>query len=185
MALGTWWRGDTLPELPALASFSIHIATDKKLLAQMNSTSTQEVDARIQNGNHAYIALIEDIPVAYGWVATQSAGVREIGLSFTLPQHNSYLWDFQTLPEWRGRGIYPHFLQAILRQELHDVERFWILYKPGEIAAEKSIRKAGFSFLGELVFTNSRVSGITLFDNSERAHIGASVLNLPVVAEEP
>ena len=143
--------------------------------------SVQEVDTRLQNGNHAYLAFLQETPVAYGWVATQSAG--EIGLSFTLPQHNSYLWDFQTLPEWRGRGIYPHFLQEILLQEMNTVERFWILYKPGEIAAEKSIRKAGFLFLGELVLTKGQVSGISLFNRDERARIGADVLNLPVVIE--
>lgn len=184
MALGTWWRDDTLPILPPLQSFSAHISTDTALIAKMNDISVQEVDARMQNGNHAYVAFIGETPVAYGWVATQHAGVREIQLSFTLPPHNSYLWDFQTLPEWRGRGIYPHFLQAILRQEMDKVERFWILYKPGEIAAEKSIRKAGFHFLGELVLTEGHVSGITLFNNSERAHIGATILNLPVVTNE-
>ncbi len=183
MALGTWWRGDTLPELPALQLFSAQISSDKALIAKMSNVSVQEVEARMQSGNSAYVAFIEEAPVAYGWVATQSAGVREIQLSFTLPPHNSYLWDFQTLPEWRGRGVYPHFLQAILRQEMHFVERFWILYKPGEIAAEKSIRKAGFHFLGELVLSEGHVSGITLFNNSERAHIGAAILNLPIVAK--
>ena len=64
------------------------------------------------------------------------------------------------------------------------VERFWILYKPGEIAAEKSIRKAGFLFVGELAITEGHVSGITLFNASEHAHIGAAILNLPVVANE-
>ena len=184
MALGTWWRGDILPELPPLQSFSAHISTDTALIANMNAISVQEVEARQQQGNHAYVAFIGETPVAYGWVATQHAGVREIQLAFTLPSHNSYLWDFQTLPEWRGRGIYPHFLQAILKQEMDEVERFWILYKPGEIAAEKSIRKAGFHFLGELVLTEGHVSGITLFNGSERARIGATILNLSIIAEE-
>ncbi len=184
MALGTWWRGDTLPELSPLPAFSAHMSTDIALIAKLSDISVQEVNARMKNGNSAYLAFIEETPISYGWVATQSAGVREIGLSFTLPPHNSYLWDFQTLPEWRGRGVYPHFLQAILRQEMHSVERFWILYKPGEIAAEKSIRKAGFDFLGELVLSEGHVSGITLFNNSERAHISATILNLPVVVEE-
>ena len=184
MALGTLWHGDTLPNLPPLQFFSAQISTDTTLIAEMNAIPVQEVETRVQNGNHAYLAFIQETPVAYGWVATQSAGVREIHLAFTLPPHNSYLWDFQTLPEWRGRSIYPHFLQAILKQEMHSVERFWILYKPGEIAAEKSIRKAGFHFLGELVLTKGRVSGITLFNHRERAKIGATILNLPVVADE-
>ncbi|GAC1643099.1 MAG: hypothetical protein NVS4B12_07010 [Ktedonobacteraceae bacterium] len=184
MALGTWWRGDTLPKLPALSSFSIQVSTDRELIAKLNNISLQEFDARIQAGNHAYLAFIDKTPVAYGWVATQGAGVHEIQLAFTLPPQNHYLWDFETLAAWRGRGIYPHFLQAIIRREMHLVERFWILYKPGEIAAEKSIRKAGFHFLGELVLTQGRVSGITLSNTSERAYIGATILNLPVVEED-
>ncbi|GAC1656497.1 MAG: hypothetical protein NVS4B12_29000 [Ktedonobacteraceae bacterium] len=181
MALGTWWRGDTLPNLPMLPSFSVCVSTERKLIASLNTLSLQEVDNRFQTGNHAYLAFIDETLVAYGWVATQGGGVREIQLSFTLPAQNRYLWDFQTLPAWRGRGIYPHFLQAIIRQEMHLTERFWILYQPGNTAAEHSIRKAGFHFLGELVLTEGHVSGFVLFEKSERAHIGAAMLNLPVV----
>ncbi len=110
--------------------------------------------------------------------------MREIQLSFTLAPQNRYLWDFQTLPEWRGRGIYPHFLQAILRAEMHFAERFWILYAPGNDTAEHSIRKAGFQFLGELVLTKGRVTGFTLFNKGERALVGAAFLELPIVTEE-
>ncbi len=107
MALGTWWRGDALPDLPPLSSFSIRITEDKQLLSTLNNLSLQEVDNRLQTGNHAYFAFVDETLVAYGWVATQNGGVREIQLSFTLAPQNRYLWDFQTLPEWRGRGIYP------------------------------------------------------------------------------
>jgi GNAT superfamily N-acetyltransferase len=184
MALGTWWHGDTLPDLPVLPSFSIHATEDKQLLAKLNNVLPQEVNNRFQTGNHAYLTYIDEAIVAYGWVATQSAGVREISLSWTIPPQNRYLWDFQTRPEWRGRGIYPHFLQAILCAEMHRAERFWILYAPGNEAAEHSIRKAGFQFLGELVLTHGRVTGFTLFEKSERALAGAAFLQLPVVANE-
>ncbi len=184
MALGTWWRGDTLPDLPPLPSFSIRITTDKQLLAKLNNTSLQEVDSRFQTGNHAYLAFVDEAPVAYGWVATQNGGVREIHLSFTLAPSNRYLWDFQTLPEWRERGIYSHFLQAILHAEMHLAERFWLLYAPGNDAAEHSIRKAGFQFLGELVLTKGRVTGFTLFNKGERALEGAAFLQLSVVNDE-
>jgi len=183
MALGTWWRGDTLPNLPAM-SLSIRVSDDRERIAQLNSISLEEFDRRVQTGNYAYLASIEDALVAYGWVATQDAGIAEIKLTFTLPPQNHYLWDFQTLPEWRGRGIYPHFLQAIIRQEIHHVERFWILFQPGNVAAEHSIQKAGFLFVGELVLTQGHVSGFTLFNKSERATIGANILNLPIVTKE-
>ncbi len=184
MALGTWWRGDTLPNLPTLPSFSIHTTEDKQLLAKLNNLSLQEVNNRFQTGNFAYLAYIEEVVVAYGWVSAQSAGVSEISLSWSIPPQNLYLWDFQTLPEWRGRGIYPHFLQAILRAEMHVAERFWILYAPGNEAAEHSIRKAGFQFLGELVLTHGRVTGFMLFEKSERALAGAAFMQLPIDVHE-
>jgi GNAT superfamily N-acetyltransferase len=184
MALGTWWRGDSLPNLPALPLFSVRPSTDTTLIAKLNDLSLQEIDARFQNGNSAYLAFIDETPVAYGWVATKSGGVEEIGLAFTLAPGNRYLWDFQTLPEWRGRGIYACFLQAIIRQEMQLAERFWLLYKPGSVAAERSIRNAGFHILGELVLTDDHVSGFELFEQSDRAIIGAALLQLPVVVED-
>ena len=184
MALGTWWRGDALPNLPTLPSFSIQLSNDRERIAQLNNISLQEFDQRIQIGNHVYLAFLAESLVAYGWVATKSAGVAEIELAFTLPSHNRYLWDFQTLPEWRGRGIYPHFLQAIIRQEMHLVERFWILFQPGNVAAERSIQKAGFLFVGELALTEGHVSGFTLFNTSKRATTGANILNLLIAYEQ-
>lgn len=184
MALGTWWRGDALPDLPALPSFSISMSKDRELIAKLNTITLQEFDARVQAGNYVYLAFLDEVLVAYGWVATKEGGVEGIHLSFSLPPQNRYLWDFQTLPEWRGRGIYPHFLQAIIRQEMHLIERFWILYQPGNTAAEHSIRKSGFLFVGELAVSEGRASSITLFETSERAYVGATLLNLPVIVED-
>jgi GNAT superfamily N-acetyltransferase len=182
MALGCWWRGDPLPDLPSLQGFSARISTDIELIAGLTGLTQREIRARLQHGNHAYIAFIEQVPVAYGWVAERTAGVREIQLSFTLSARNLYLWDFQTLPAWRGRGVYPHFLQTIVRQEM--AERFWILYEPGNTTAAHSIEKAGFHFVGELVLREGRVCAIELFEDGERAVAGAALLGLPVSAKE-
>jgi hypothetical protein len=182
MALGNWWRGDPLPDLPSLQGFSACISTDMQLIARLSGLPPQEIEARFQHGHHAYIAFIEQVPVAYGWVAERMAGVREIQLSFTLSAQNRYLWDFQTFPAWRGCGVYPHFLQTIVRQEM--AERFWILYEPGNTAAAHSIEKAGFHFVGELVLSEGRVCAIELFEDGERAVAGAALLNLPVSAKE-
>jgi len=184
MALGTWWNGDPLPKLPALASFTAQRSTDKQRIAQLTSLSLQEIEARFQSGNHIYLAFLDQTPVAYGWLANRVGSVDEIQLSFTLPTRNCYLWDFLTFPTWRGHGIYPHFLQEIIRQEQQSIDRFWILYAPGNDTAAHSISKAGFLFVGELTTTYGHVSGITLFDASERAFTGAALLNLPVVPHD-
>ncbi|GAC1362629.1 MAG: hypothetical protein NVS2B12_05160 [Ktedonobacteraceae bacterium] len=180
MALGTWWTGDPLPDLPALPSFSVCLSTDVQLITRLTKLSYQEIEVRFQNGNHIYLAFLGHVPVAYGWLANQFGGVDEIHLSFTLPFGNCYLWDFLTLPDWRGRGIYPHFLQAIIRQEQHRVERFWIMYAPGNDTAARSISRAGFHFVGELTITQGYASGIILFNTTERAYIGATMLGLPI-----
>ncbi len=183
MALGTWWHGDPLPDLPTLASFYSCLSTDMQLIARLTTLSQQEIEARFQSGNRVYLAFLNQTPVAYGWVADRTGSVDEIHLSFTLPPRNCYLWDFLTLPVWRGRSIYPHFLQTIICQEKHTVDRFWIMYVPGNDIAARSISRAGFSFVGELTFTQNYVSGITLFNTTERAQAGATLLNLPLVVE--
>lgn len=182
MALGTWWKGDPLPDLPALPAFSVRPSADRQLIARLTALSEQEISARFQTGNYAYLAFLNETPVAYGWVATREGGVLEIQLHFNLSSRDRYLWDFQTLPEWRGRGVYPHFLQTIIRQEMQLADRFWIFYEPGNKSAARSISKAGFGFFGDFSITEGRVTGIILFEDSERARTGAQLLNLPVVA---
>ena len=44
------------------------------------------------------------------------------GLSWPLGPQDRHLWDFVTLPAYRGRGVYPHLLQAILRAESEGAE---------------------------------------------------------------
>src|ERR1700756_3464111 len=112
MPFGTWWRGDPLPDLPPLPAFSAQITTDTSLIAHVTHLSRQAINRRMREGNQPYIAFLEQIPVAYGWVATREGGITELQFSFSVSKRNVYLWDFLTLPEWRGKGIYPHLLQA-------------------------------------------------------------------------
>src|SRR2546423_6307091 len=168
MPFATWWRDDPLPDLSPLPTFSAHRSTDIHLLASLTNLSEQTITARFQAGHHPYVAFMDEIPTASGWVATQQGGISELRFSFTVPERNAYLWDFLTLPQWRGRGIYPHLLQSILQQE-PSVERFWIGYAPGNDISARGISKAGFHIVGDFLISNNRVSGLTLFETSEYA----------------
>lgn len=181
MPFGTWWRETSLPDLSPLSAFSACISTDTQLITRLANLSQQEINARFQTGKHLYIAFMNEVPVAYGWVATREVHFPHFQFSFTIPSENCYLWDFLTLPEWRGRGIYPHLLQTIIRQESL-VDRFWIGYEPGNEASARGIRKAGFQVVTELVIAEGRVSGLTLFDSSEYAQASADFFHLPIVA---
>lgn len=188
MALGIWQTGDPLPLLPpphtTLTSFTIQHVTHIAQISQLNKISQQEVTERLQHQHHFYLATVEDTPVAYGWVAHAKGEIGEIDLAFTLPERECYLWDFQTNPQWRGRGIYPRFLQAIVQQEQSQVDRFWIMYAPGNTAAAHSIAKAGFRYIADLTYTDGRASGIILFEQSQQADAAANLLKLPIVTDK-
>ena len=181
MTFATWWRGDPLPNLSPLPSFSAHHSTDAQLIAQLTNLSLQTIATRFQAGKRLYLAFTRGVPVAYGWVATREGRISDLQLTFALPARNGYLHGFLTLPEWRGRGVYPHLLQSIIRQE-PSFDRFWIGYLPDNTASGRGISKAGFQVVSDLVVTDGRACGFTLFESSERALANADVFHLPVVA---
>jgi hypothetical protein len=67
----------------------------------------------------------------------------------------SYLWNFVTLPAFRGRGIYPRLLEAIIEAESVEAETFWIAYAPENHASAAGIHKAGFRTVGQLRYTET------------------------------
>jgi GNAT superfamily N-acetyltransferase len=181
MALGTWWHNDPLPKLAPLSHFSARPSTDFQLITHLTGLLQQEIENRFQSGNHIYLAYMGHSPAAYGWVAMQEGRVDEIKLFFKLPPRNSYLWDFMTLPAWRGRGIYSHLLQEIVLQEKQRADRFWIMYKPDNYISEHGIRKAGFRIVGDLIIVDGCAAGLELFEAGEHARTAATVLKLPII----
>jgi GNAT superfamily N-acetyltransferase len=71
---------------------------------------------------------IDRTAVTCGWAATREAPIGELNLVFPIAADSRYLWEFATLPEWQGRGLYPRLLQAIVQAER--AERFWIIHAP-------------------------------------------------------
>jgi len=180
MPWATWWRADPLPALSPLQTFSVSGEASTPLLARLAHRSEQEIITRLQTGHHPYLAFIADTPVGYGWVALQEGEIAELKFSFPIPARNAYLWDFLTLPAWRGRGLYPRLLQAILQQEQR-VDRFWIGYEPGNDVSAHGIKKAGFHVIGNFVYAEGRVCGLALSGSPERAQACAAVFHLPIV----
>lgn len=185
MAFATWWNGDHRPALAALPNFFAAPTADIDLLAQLAHLAHAEVRRRLDQGHRPYIAWLGEQPTAYGWVATQTAEIGELDLTISLSPSQRYLWDFATLPEWRGRGIYPHLLQAILAAESAEAERFWIIAAPENRASSAGIAKAGFTSIAHLSFQRAGQPGLVAIASSERVAAAAALLQVPVLQAEP
>ena len=181
MALATWWRGDPLPPLPKLDNFFAEKSDKEPILARLTGLDTNEIRARLQAGHRPYLGYLAGEPVAYGWLATHQAAIGELGLDFNLPARHRYLWDFATLPAWRGRGIYPHLLQAILQNQIQQADYFWIIYAPENRPSGAGIRKAGFSTVGLLSLHRTGRPGLTPQGDKKRAGAGADLLGVPLL----
>lgn len=181
MALATWWSTDPLPNLSALPGFQAARSVDDAVLAELNRLTVTEVRERRQGGHHPYLGFLHGTPVAYGWVATEEASIGELNVTFRLPPGNRYLWDFATLPGFQGRGIYPHLLQAILKQESPIAHRFWIIHAPENVPSGAGMEKAGLPPVGQLSFRPDGSVGLAPIGPLERAQEGADLLGLPLI----
>lgn len=185
MAFATWWRRDHLPALAPLPTFFTGPTEDIALLAQLARLEHAEVHRRLDQGHRPYIAWLADQPTAYGWVATQTAEIGELELTIRLLRSQRYLWDFATLPAWRGRGIYPRLLQAILATEPVEAEHFWIIAAPENRASFAGIAKAGFTSIAHLSFQRAGQPGLVAIESNERVAAAAALLQVPVIEAEP
>ena len=152
MSVAVLHRDDVLPALDQLNGLFVAAEFDAAVMASLQSLPLRAIESRFEAGHRAYIAMLDGEPAAWGWVATQHASIGELGLSFSVPEGERYLWNFVTRPQFRGRGIYPRLLQEIVRHESATAERFWIVYAPENRASEKGIVAAGFQLAAELSF---------------------------------
>ena len=176
--VGPWyvrWPGDELPVLPPVSGFAVAPADDDGILAALAGIALAEVVARRRAGNRPYLARLGGEPVALGWSTGTAVEIGELDLAFTLPPGNRYLWGFVTLPAWRGRGIYPRLLQAILRAEGDEV-RAWIGHEPHNDASARGILKAGFGCVGNVFRTSDGSFALTPTGPGEHAEAGAALL---------
>ncbi len=181
MALATWWVSDPLMQLTPLSGFHVRLSADDTQLAAINHITLAEVERRRRAGHLPYVGYMHEKAVTYGWVATRQASIGELNLVFPIAADSRYLWDFATLPDWQGRGLYPRLLQAIVQAER--AERFWIIHAPENLPSGAGMQKAGFQAVGQLSFQRDNSLGLIPFDLPERAHIGAALLGVPMIED--
>ncbi|HEY8284685.1 MAG TPA: GNAT family N-acetyltransferase [Chloroflexota bacterium] len=179
MALATWWQGDPDMKITPVPNFQARLADHPEQLARINHLGIGEVSERRRAGHRPYVGYVGATAVTYGWVATRTAAIGELSLVFTIPAGDRYLWDFATLPEWQGRGLYPCLLHAIVRIE--DADRFWIIHAPENMSSDVGIQTAGFQDVGQLSFRPDGSVGLIPAAQHARARFGAALLGVPLL----
>ena len=158
--------------LAPLAGLEIRRTDSPALMAALNQISEEDARLRFLNDNLAFVAYWNGSPAAFGWMAVGKARIGELNHEFALPESHRYLWNFRTLAEFRGKGIYPRLLQSIMASDIALAECFWIMHAPENTASEIGIRKAGF----ELVSQVSVVEGGEVILNSANPSTELQVL---------
>lgn len=141
---------DSLPRLPEIPGLRFAECDDPVVMSVLGQITLREAHQRLINDNRAWVAWLNDVAVAFGYIALGKARIGELNHEFIVPMNHGYLWNFRTLPDFRGLGIYPHLLQAMIMGEQPAVERFWILHAPENEASRRGILKAGFTFLADI-----------------------------------
>jgi len=140
----------SLPTIKKPAGLRIEESTDVTLLATMGETTVEEVIKRLANNHSAFVTYFHDQPAAFGWMARSKANIGELNHELILPEGNRYLWNFRTLADFRGLGIYPALLQYIINYESKSANQFWIIHAPENKSSLSGIVKAGFVYAGKL-----------------------------------
>lgn len=165
MSLYTFSYSNHLPAIKQPGGLKMEASDDVSLLSILGNMTTGEVIKRFTNNNLAFVAWLNDVPAAFGWMARSTARIGELNHEFILPRGNRYLWNFRTLAPFRGLGLYPALLQYILQHGDPQANRFWIVHAPENKASLKGIQKAGFVFVGKLYTTKSHSASIEPHQN--------------------
>jgi GNAT superfamily N-acetyltransferase len=180
--LWSWCRGDALPVCSGVSGLTVEESKHVELLSNLMGFPEAALREQLWLGHRAYLARLGTLPVAVGWSATGEVALLGGRVTLHVPPNNRYLYGFVTHPDWRGRGIYPHLLQAILRTE--EQEHFWIMHLLENTSSQRGIHKAGFRVAGRLSFLPT--GGLGLLPppaDSERAQVAAHLLGFPLIGE--
>jgi len=182
MSLAVRLRSKKATNLPELPGLTIEREHDAQFMAALQGKPVAEMQRRFDEGHRAYVARMYGAPAAWGWVATREATIGELNATLLIPQDHRYLWNFVTIAPYRGLGIYPRLLNAIIEAE-SDADQFWIAYAPENRASAAGIHKAGFVTLAELSFDASGSPAVRPIAQ-EGGVQAAQLLGVPVVTEK-
>ena len=84
-------RSDPTPQMDALPGLAIRREESAVVMAALQGRTEAEMQRRLDAGHRAYVAWREGAPAAFGWVATRTADIGELGSWFAIPAGERYL----------------------------------------------------------------------------------------------
>ena len=138
----------TVPERPDLGPLLVERATPDDARAFAQDIGTYDADAfrvRLSAENLCFLGIEDGRVLHSSWCSRGATWTEELGTYLAPPAHDAYVYESQTVPAARGRGIYPLVLGAIA-SDLHQegVGQLWIGVESTNEASVRAIRKAGF-----------------------------------------
>jgi GNAT superfamily N-acetyltransferase len=163
-----------------LTDLELSPAADVGLIAALRNKDPGRLEDRTRQGQQPWLATMAGEPVGYGWVSSGELTIGELDLSVVLQPGSRYLWDFFTIPSWRGRGIYPRLLLAIIAHEV-EAERFWVGHDLGNLASRRGIVKAGFCEVGAVYRLSDGRFALITSGQIERASAASDQFGITLV----
>ncbi len=120
-----------------------------------------------------------EVYAAFGWVSLDIEPLGNSGYSFKPPPGDAWLYDFATLPVYRGREFYPTLLRFILLNLAgRHLTRAWIGTAPGNDTSARSISRAGFTLIARTGVTYSPGNPPFTFINFPAPGVSLELLKL-------
>lgn len=131
----------------------------------------------------AYVGEVDgplgSVVVTYGWIALTAEPLDNTGCSFDPPPGDAYLYDFATVPEYRGQGFYPALLRYILGElAKQSIRRAWIGTAPGNTVSVRSISRAGFSKVADMRYIPAQAGQPAYFEIVESINVNSELREL-------
>ncbi|HET9134445.1 MAG TPA: GNAT family N-acetyltransferase [Gemmatimonadales bacterium] len=182
MGLALRLQTDAAPALAPLPGLAFGASRDAEDYAAIRGRPLDDLATRLDAGHEPWVAYVDGVPAAFGWVATRSATLGELDLSVLLPRDAQYLWNFVTAPGFRGRGLYPRLLDAIVRAAPWEVTHSWVAFAPENHASAKGVATAGFRRVADL--SRDAHGAPALYERLAGAgSLAAAMLGVPLVTD--
>jgi CelD/BcsL family acetyltransferase involved in cellulose biosynthesis/GNAT superfamily N-acetyltransferase len=111
--------------------------------------------SRIVSGSHVYTYVADGRLVHFGWLnpVQKKSFITEVGCEYEYPPNTAVMWDFYTLPSYRGKGLYNRSLRRILADvaAIPRIDFVYIAVLAENWPSRNTIEKVGFKYQDSIV----------------------------------